>query len=83
VQAAGLGFKRVHQFSETAAVGTEDGQDPKAGARTKKSGTVTVANRRQGPQVPRVARRRRKSERRSNEARQAGPCGPDSVSGLT
>jgi serine/threonine-protein kinase len=42
VRAAGLEFKRVDRFSETVKVGTEMDQDPKAGARIKKSGTVTV-----------------------------------------
>jgi serine/threonine-protein kinase len=42
VKAAGLEFKRVDEFSETVAAGKEIRQDPKAGARIKKSGTVTV-----------------------------------------
>jgi len=41
VKAADLGFKRVDQFSDLK-VGTEIRQDPKAGARVKKNGTVTV-----------------------------------------
>jgi serine/threonine-protein kinase len=42
VKAAGLDFKRVDQFSETVPNGTEIKQDPAAGARIKKGGTVTV-----------------------------------------
>ncbi|MCU1600722.1 MAG: hypothetical protein JWO22_1431 [Frankiales bacterium] len=38
---AGLGFKEVDQFSEQTP-GTELGQKPKAGARVRKNGTVTV-----------------------------------------
>ncbi|MFN2539600.1 MAG: Stk1 family PASTA domain-containing Ser/Thr kinase, partial [Mycobacteriales bacterium] len=41
VTAAGLEFKRVDRFSD-ARVGTAIGQDPKAGDRIRKSGTVTV-----------------------------------------
>jgi serine/threonine-protein kinase len=42
VKAAGLGFKRDDTFSETVPVGTVISQDPKAGARVRKSGTITV-----------------------------------------
>jgi beta-lactam-binding protein with PASTA domain/tRNA A-37 threonylcarbamoyl transferase component Bud32 len=42
VKAAGLSFKKVDEFSETVAAGTEIRQDPPAGKRIRKSGTVTV-----------------------------------------
>jgi serine/threonine-protein kinase len=42
VRAAGLEAKVVQAYSETVAAGTEISQDPKAGARVKKDGTVTI-----------------------------------------
>ena len=43
LRAAGLKDKQVEQFSETAPVGTVIDQDPDAGAKVRKNGTVTVA----------------------------------------
>lgn len=42
IRAAQLQAKVVEAFSETVPAGTEISQDPKAGARVKKHGTVTV-----------------------------------------